>query len=141
MIRINGGIHIGDEELHWEFVRSSGPGGQHVNKVATAVQLSFDVMSSPSLPREVKDRLRRIAGRRMTDEGVLMIRAQRFRSQERNRTDALARLRKLIEQALEKPRRRIRTQPTASSRIVRMESKRKAARKKRLRVTIVHEDS
>src|SRR5271157_4322778 len=92
MIRIGSDIIIEEDELSWEFVRSSGPGGQNVNKVATAVQLRFDVAGSASLPPDVKDRLKRIAGRRMTAEGVLIIRAQRFRSQERNRVDARERL-------------------------------------------------
>ena len=140
MIRLDAGILISDDELHWEFIRSSGPGGQHVNKAATAVQLRFNVTDAPGLPQDVKDRLKRIAGRRVTDEGVLMIRAQRFRSQERNREDALARLLDLVAQAIPKPRRRIRTRPTASSRTARLESKRRMASKKGLRQDVDRDD-
>lgn len=114
-------------ELQWRFVRSSGPGGQNVNKVATAVELRFDVARSRSLPSEVKARLIRIAGRRASAEGVLVIDAQRFRSQARNREDALARLQALVEQASRKPRQRLKTAPTAASRERRLESKRRRA--------------
>ncbi len=96
MIRINSYIAIEEDDLRWDFVRSGGPGGQNVNKVATAVQLRFDVTGCASLPLEIKERLKRIAGKRMTTEGVLIIKAQRFRSQERNRTDALERLQEII---------------------------------------------
>jgi ribosome-associated protein len=133
MIRIDKDTVIEDDELRWEFVRSGGPGGQNVNKVATAVQLRFDAADSPSLSPEVKERLFRIAGRRMTAEGILIIKAQRFRSQERNREDALSRFREIIAEALRKPRRRIRTGPTASSRMQRLKSKRRTAVKKGLR--------
>jgi len=133
MIPIAGDIVIDESELQWEFVRSGGPGGQNVNKVATAVQLRFDVEGSQSLPEEIKERITRIAGRRMTSDGTLLIKAQRFRSQERNRVDALERLQEIIGEALRKPKRRIRTRPTASSRMQRLESKRKRAAKKGLR--------
>ena len=133
MIPEAGDIVIDESELQWEFVRSGGPGGQNVNKVATAVQLRFDVAGSKALPPEVKERLIRIAGRRMTSEGTLLIKAQRFRSQDRNRADALSRLREIIAEAIKKPKRRIRTRPTASSRMQRLESKRKMASKKGLR--------
>jgi len=116
-----------ESELHWRFVRSSGPGGQNVNKVATAVELRFDVANSRSLPVEVKARLSRIAGRRMSSEGVLVIDAQRFRSQARNREDALARLQALVDQAWREPRRRLKTAPTTASRERRLESKRRRA--------------
>jgi ribosome-associated protein len=133
MIPLAGDIVIDESELQWEFVRSGGPGGQNVNKVATAVQLRFDVEGSQSLTQEIKERITRIAGRRMTSDGTLLIKAQRFRSQERNRVDALARLQEIIGEALRKPKRRIRTRPTASSRMQRLESKRKRAAKKGLR--------
>ena len=133
MIPLAGDIVIDESELQWEFVRSGGPGGQNVNKVATAVQLRFDVEGSQSLTQEIKERITRIAGRRMTSEGTLLIKAQRFRSQERNRLDALERLQGIIVEALRKPKRRIRTRPTASSRMQRLESKRKRAAKKGMR--------
>jgi ribosome-associated protein len=141
MIRINSYLTIDEDDLRWDFVRSGGPGGQNVNKVATAVQLRFDVTGCASLPLEIKERLIRIAGKRMTTEGVLIIKAQRFRSQERNRTDALERLQEIIAQAARKPRHRIRTRPSASSRIQRLESKHKMAAKKGMRHTVVHEDT
>jgi ribosome-associated protein len=141
MIEITKQIILEENELQWDFVRSGGPGGQNVNKVATAVQLKFDVQASKSLPPEVKERLARIAGKRLTAEGVLIIKAQRFRTQERNREDALFRLREIITEALKKPRKRIRTKPTASSRLQRLESKRKSAVKKGMRHTVIQEDS
>jgi ribosome-associated protein len=116
MIPITRTISIDDAELSWEFVRSSGPGGQNVNKVATAAQLRFDVQASPNLSPEVKSRISRLAGKRMTTEGVLIISAQRFRSQERNRQDALEKLVSLIREAAIPPRRRIKTRPTNASR-------------------------
>jgi ribosome-associated protein len=140
MIRIGSDIIIEEDELSWEFVRSGGPGGQNVNKVATAVQLRFDVAGSASLPPDVKDRLKRIAGRRMTAEGALILRAQRFRSQERNRVDARERLQEIITEAVERPKRRIRSRPSASSRLHRLESKRRMAAKKGMRRTTSSDD-
>jgi ribosome-associated protein len=120
--------YIPDEsELEWRFVRSSGPGGQNVNKVATAVELRFDVARSRTLPEEIKSRLMRIAGRRVSAEGILIIDARRFRSQARNRDDALARLHALIDQAAHRPRQRLKTAPTQASRQRRLESKRRRA--------------
>lgn len=141
MIPVTDTLSLEDGELHWDFVRSGGPGGQNVNKVATAVLLRFDVAGSPSLPDDVKARLSRIAGSRMNVEGMLVIRAQRFRSQERNREDALERLRDMVARALLRPRRRIRTRPTASARAARMDAKRKTAVKKGMRHTVRREDS
>src|SRR5271157_1996433 len=103
MIRIGSDIIIEEDELSWEFVRSSGPGGQNVNKVATAVQLRFDVAHSASLPEDVRERLTRLAGKRMTQEGYLIINARRFRTQEQNRQDSVTRLVGLIRQPAQGP--------------------------------------
>jgi ribosome-associated protein len=130
MIDINPRISISETELEFDFLRSSGPGGQKVNKVATAVQLRFDVRRSPSLPDDVRARLIKLAGRRMTSEGVLVLDARRFRTQERNRTDALARLRDLIIRATELPKRRRPTGPTRSSVERRLKRKRRTAERK-----------
>ena len=141
MIEITDHIILEESELQWDFVRSGGPGGQNVNKVATAVQLKFDVQASKNLPPDIKERLARIAGKRLTTEGMLVIKAQRFRTQERNREDALSRLRELIREALKKPRKRIRTKPTVASRMRRLESKRKSSAKKGMRHVVSPEDS
>ena len=114
MIQVTPAIAIDEGEIQEEFIRASGPGGQNVNKVATAVQLRFDVAHSPSLPDDVRQRLVRLAGRRMTEEGVLIIEARRFRTQARNRQDAVDRLVALIRKAAEKPISRRKTSPTAA---------------------------
>jgi ribosome-associated protein len=133
MIRITDDIAVRRDEIREEFVRSSGPGGQNVNKVATAVQLRFDVSRSDSLPEAVRIRLFRAAGKRMTSEGVLVIEAKRFRSQERNRRDALDRFIALIRKAAETPKPRKRTRPTAGSRSRRIAEKQQRSETKRLR--------
>lgn len=133
MIRITGNVAIDESEISESFIRASGPGGQNVNKLATAVQLRFDVRHSPSLPDEVRARLERIAGRRLTRDGVLVITAQRYRTQERNRDDALARLIELIRAATERPRPRRPTRPTFASKVRRLEGKRRRGGVKALR--------
>jgi len=133
MIRITPDIFVRETELKLNFIRSSGPGGQNVNKVATAVQLRFDAVRSPSLPEDVRRRLVRIAGKRVSKEGVLIIDARRFRTQERNRQDAVDRLVQWIRRAAEKPKKRIKTRPTLGSRERRLEGKRQRSETKRLR--------
>ena len=123
MIYVTEYISISENEIKEDFVRSSGPGGQNVNKVATAVQLRFDVVNSPNLPEEVKNKLSKLAGKKMTDEGVLIIDSRKFRSQNRNREDALERLIKMIKKATEKPKKRIKTKPSRSAKEKRLQSK------------------
>ena len=136
MIEITSTISIKEREIKLDFIRSSGPGGQNVNKVATAVQLRFDVRNSPSLPDEVRDRIVRLAGRRITEDGVLIIDARRYRTQERNRQDAIARLIQLIRKATEKARPRRKTKPTVASRRRRLETKRRRGDAKRMRRSV-----
>jgi ribosome-associated protein len=133
MIRINARIAIDEREIGETFVRASGPGGQNVNKLSTAAQLRFDVRGSPSLPGDVKARLERLAGTRLTRDGVLVITAQRHRTQARNRQDALDRLVDLIRRAATPPLPRRATKPTAASRERRIESKKRRGGIKRLR--------
>ena len=136
MIHVTPTIAIDDNEIHQEFIQASGPGGQNVNKVATAVQLRFDAASSPSLPYEVRERLLSLARRRITKEGVLIINAHRFRSQEANRQDAMERLVELIRKAAQKPQIRRVRKPTRTSKMRRLEAKRHRAKTKRLRRTV-----
>jgi ribosome-associated protein len=133
MIPITGSLAIGDEEVRFRFLRSSGPGGQKVNKTSSAVQLRFDVRNSPSLPEEVRRRLSRLAGKRLTSRGVLLIEARRHRTQERNRRDALERLVLLIRKAAQRGRPRRSTRPPAASKRARLESKRRRGVLKELR--------
>jgi len=133
LIKITRSIAIAEEEIIETFVRASGPGGQNVNKVSTAVHLRFDVEHSPSLPEKVKLRLKKAAGRRMTDAGILIIRAERFRSQEKNRLDARERLAALIRKAALTPKQRKRTRPSAASKQKRLEHKHRHSRIKKMR--------
>jgi ribosome-associated protein len=133
MIRVNAQISIEEREIEESFVRASGPGGQNVNKLATAVQLRFDVRGSPSLPAETRARLERLAGTRLTRDGVLVIIAQRHRTQARNRADARERLIDLIRRAAAVPIKRRATRPTKASRERRIEGKKRRAGIKHLR--------
>ena len=133
MIRVTTHINIDEREIEESFMRASGPGGQNVNKLATAVQLRFDVRGSPSLSGDVRARLERLAGTRLTRDGVLVIIAQRHRTQARNRTDALDRLIDLIRRAAIPPRPRRPTKPTRASRERRIEGKKHRAGLKQLR--------
>ena len=132
-IEITPSIALAENEIKWEFVRSGGPGGQNVNKVASAVKLYFDIGRSPSLSEEVKDRLRSIAGRRVNAADVLIIDARRFRTQEGNRRDALERLSEFIRRAAVAPRRRRPTRPGAAAKARRLEAKKRRGQLKRER--------
>jgi ribosome-associated protein len=133
MIEVTSSVKLDESELQFDFIRASGPGGQNVNKVATAVQLRFDVRNSPSLEADAKERLIRLAGSRVTEEGVLIIEARRYRTQEQNRFDALQRLILWIQKALEKPKLRRATRPTVTSKAARVGSKRQRGEIKRTR--------
>jgi ribosome-associated protein len=123
MIQVTPAISIAESEIQEHFIRASGPGGQNVNKVATAVQLRFNVAGSLSLPHDVRERLVRLAGRRITEGGILIIEARRFRTQEQNRQDAVNRLIRLIQTAAEKPKPRRKTRPTVASKKRRLDTK------------------
>lgn len=133
MIVIAPGIELDERELEFRFVRASGPGGQNVNKVSSAVQLFFDAAHSPALTEAVRRRLLTLAGRRATPDGRIVIAAQRHRSQIMNRADALERLAELIRQALVAPKRRVATRPSRAAKTRRLDSKRRQGDKKRRR--------
>jgi ribosome-associated protein len=140
MLHINRNIAIERDEIQEEFIRASGPGGQNVNKVATAVQLRFDVSGSPSLPEETKQRLLKIARNKITGDGILVIEARRFRSQRANRRDALDRFVRLLRSAARKPVIRKKTRPTKASQERRLESKKRRSATKRLRRRVDEND-
>jgi ribosome-associated protein len=139
MIPIAEGLVLDEREIDESFIRASGPGGQNVNKVASAVQLRFDIRHSPSLPEAVRARLERLGGNRVSQDGVLVLTAQRYRSQERNRADALDRLVALIRRAATPPRPRRPTRPTAVARERRLTDKARRARLKQRRTTVSDE--
>lgn len=133
MLEITPSITLPASEIQIDFIRASGPGGQNVNKVSTAVQLRFDILNSPSLPQEVKERLVNLGGNRITSEGVLILEASRYRTQEQNRQDALSRLAALVQKAATPPRKRRATRPSGASRARRLREKRRKAEIKQLR--------
>ena len=132
MLEITPSLNIDERELQLEFVRASGPGGQNVNKVATAVQLRFEVRAS-SLPEDIKNRLVSIAGKRVTNEGVMMIEARKFRTQEKNRDDAIQRFIELVRKAAVKPKPRRKTKPTPVSKEKRLKAKKERGEIKKIR--------
>jgi ribosome-associated protein len=140
MIPVNPFISIDENEIKMDFIRSSGPGGQNVNKVSTAVLLRFDVVNSPSLPESVKKRLIRLAGSRVSEAGILNIKVQIHRSQDQNRKEAVLRLVSLIQRAAEKPKPRHKTQPTLASRQRRLDTKKHASKIKTRRKPVGSDD-
>lgn len=124
MIHITNQISIREDEIKEEFIQASGPGGQNVNKVASAVQLRFDIKNSPSLTDDIRERLIHIAGKRLSSEGILIINARRFRDQSKNRKDAVNRLAEIVRKAAETVKPRIKTRPSYKSEIKRLEAKR-----------------
>ena len=139
MIRITDALSLDEEELDFSFVRASGPGGQNVNKVSTAAQLRFDARRSPSLPNDVAIRLMKIAGSRLTKDGVIVITAQSRRTQADNRAEALERLVAMVAQAAEKPKKRVATRVSAGQKARRVDAKTKRGATKALRKNLVRD--
>ena len=133
MMKISPDIAIDEKDIIFEFVRSSGPGGQNVNKVSTTVQLRFDLNGASGIPADVKNRLAKVAGRKLTGDGVLIIQASRFRKREQNRQDAVERLVELLRAAAVKPKKRVKTKPTKASRERKLASKKRRGRLKQMR--------
>lgn len=133
MIEVTPTLKIDESEIQYDFIRSSGPGGQNVNKVASSVQLRFDVRNSPSLAPDVKERLIKLAGSRVTEDGILIIEAKRYRTQEQNRFDATQRLITWIQKALDKPKERKATRPSVTAKAARVGDKKKHGEVKRIR--------
>jgi len=138
MIRVTDTISINEDEIKFNFIRASGPGGQNINKVSTAVQLRFNVRNSPSLPEEVRRRLIQIAGKRVTEDGILIIEAKQQRTQERNKQDAINKLVALIREAAKEPKERKKTKPDKNAIQRRLDEKRKQSEKKESRKKIVY---
>jgi len=141
MIEITNEIFIREDEIELDFVRASGPGGQKVNKSSSAVQLRFDVLNSPSLPEDVRGRVIRLGGNRVTDDGILIIEASRYRTQETNRQDALERLVELLREAAVEPKPRKETRPGTASKRRRLEDKKRQSEKKRQRKRVNLDDA
>lgn len=133
MLEITPSFHFNERELQFDYVRASGPGGQNVNKVATAVQLRFDVVNSPSLASDAKGRLIRLAGKRVNADGILVLESRRFRTQEANREDAVQKFMELLRRSLLPPKPRRKTKPTAASREKRLQEKKRKAEVKQKR--------
>lgn len=133
MIEVSSNVKIDESEIQYEFIRASGPGGQNVNKVASSVQLRFDIRNSPSLESEVKERLIKLTGSRVTDDGILIIEAKKYRTQEQNRYDATQRLIAWVQKALEKPKVRRATRPSLTAKAARVGDKKKRGEIKKTR--------
>jgi len=133
MIEVSSNVRIDESEIQYDFIRASGPGGQNVNKVASSVQLRFDIRNSPSLESEVKERLIKLAGSRVTDDGILIIEAKKYRTQEQNRYDATQRLIAWVQKALEKPKVRRATRPSLTAKAARVGDKKKRGEIKKTR--------
>lgn len=133
MIEVSSNVKIDESEIQYDFIRASGPGGQNVNKVASSVQLRFDIRNSPSLEPDVKERLIKLAGSRVTDDGILIIEAKKYRTQEQNRYDATQRLIAWVQKALEKPKVRRATRPSLTAKSARVGDKKKRGEIKKTR--------